>query len=197
MDETTLCNMALGYIGADSIADIDNSRSANAEYCNTYLDTARDAALAAHNWNFARVRKSLAAISSEIPDDWSYAYTYPSDCVKMRRLLHTSRRTNTPHPFEIGLKSDKSAKVIFCDLSPASAIYTARIENLALWDDLAIEAFSYKLASLIVVPILRKPSAADTYNRIFLQKISMAEANDANEGQSDQPPESTFVEARL
>jgi len=196
MDETTICNMALGHIGADSISSLTNSRSKNAEYCNTYFETARDATLEGHDWNFARVRRTLAAASETVPDDWSYAYNYPADCVKFRRMLHTDRRSNNPYPFEVALKQDQSSRWILTDLSPATGVYTARVTNLNLYPALAVEAMSWKLAALIVVPITRKLDAPPSYERVFMQKLSMAEASSANEGQMDKPPESTFVEAR-
>lgn len=196
MDETTVCNMALGHIGADSISNLTTSRSTNAEYCNTYFETALNATLEGADWNFARVRRSLGVHNDAAPDDWSYAYQYPSDCAKLRRLLHTDRRTNDPYPFEVALQNDKALRWILTDLSPATAIYTAQITDLNLFSAQAIEAFSYKLASLIVVPITRKLEAAAPLEAMFRRKLSTAEAGSANERQRDEPPESIFVEAR-
>lgn len=196
MDDVTVCNMALGHIGADSISTLTNSRNKNAEFCNTYFEPARDATLEGFDWNFARVRRTLAELSDAAPDDWAHAYTYPTDCVKFRRILTANRRTNDLIPYEIALKEDQSSKYILTELRDAVGIYTARVQNLDLWEMLAIEAMSWKLASLLVVPILRKIDAVPSMDRMFQIKLSTAQAGSANETQRDKDPESTFVEAR-
>lgn len=195
-DETTACNMALGYVGADGISSLTESRHKNAEYCNRYFSSALRSTLEGADWNFARVRRVLAASSDEPPADWAYAYSYPSDCLKFRRFLE-DRRTGNPTPFEIALKNDKSGKWILTDLSPATGIFTANITSLALWDAEAFDAFTWKLASLISVPITRKIEVAAAYDRVFQSKLIMAQVGDANEGQKDEEPESSFYKARL
>lgn len=195
MDEVTVCNMALGYIGASPISKI-NERSANAEACNTFFNTARDATLEGSDWNFARVRRSLAPLSDESPLDWRNGFSYPTDCVKFRRILHSNRRTNDPHPFEVALRADKSSQWILTDVVNPVGVYTARVENLNLYSALAIEALAWKLASLIVVPITRKLDAMGPYATQFQVRLSMAEASSMNEQQADKPNESELVEAR-
>lgn len=196
MDEVTVCNMALGHIGASTISSLSDTRSANAEACNTYFATARDATLEGADWNFARIRKSLAKLSDERPMEWQYGYAYPSDCVKFRRIAHVNRRTNNPYPFEVALRGDKSSQWILTDLQDAVGVYTARIENLNLFSPMAIEALSWKLASLIVVPITRKMEAIAGLNAQFQLRLGQAETSSYNEQQGDKPNESELVEAR-
>lgn len=196
MDEVTVCNMALGHIGASPISKLNDPRNANAEACNTYFNTARDATLEGADWNFARVRKALAKLSDERPMEWQFGFAYPSDCVKFRRIAHINRRTNNPYPFEVALRNDKSSQWILTDVDQPVGIYTARVENLNMFSPLAIEALSWKLASLIVVPITRKLDAVGPYMQQFQLKLSQAETSSYNEQQVDKPNESELVEAR-
>jgi len=53
LDETALCNMALGRIGAAQLTDLDTDSSAEATQCNLHLDATRDALLRSHSWRFA------------------------------------------------------------------------------------------------------------------------------------------------
>lgn len=196
-DDTTACNMALGYLGAEGFQDLAQSRHKNAEYCNRYFDSALRSTLAGADWNFARVRRTLAAHAESPPDDWSYAYSFPSDCVKFRRFVEINRRTNTPTPFEVSLDPTKSNKWILTDLSPAQGILTAYISNLTLWDAEAFEALTWKIAALIAVPITRKLEVAQGYENIFQAKLRTAHVSDANEGQKDEDDDSSFYKARL
>lgn len=196
MDDVTICNMALGLIGASTISDLSSDRSSNAEHCNTYYETARDGAFEKIDWNFARARVTLAPLEETAPEEWSYVYAYPAECVKARRISHALRRTNTPYPFEVGLNADFTQKAIFTDKADAVLVYTRRIENPNLYTPLFIEAFAAKLASLLAVPVLRKQSVADAMDKLFMSKINLASAESANEGEDDEPPESMFVEAR-
>lgn len=196
VDKTTICNMAIGMVGASKIADINTTRSPSAEACNDYYDTALDAALQSMDWNFARARATLSLLTEDAPEEWTYAYTYPAECVRAIKLSVADRRTNTRYPFEVGLSEDYSKKALFCDVQNASLVYTRRVTDPSFFPASFVEAFATKLASLIAVPLTRKTSFSQGLEKRFYLVLSKAQAVDANEMGQDEPPESTFVEAR-
>lgn len=58
-----ICNLALGHLGEATIAAI-NDDNTRARACNKHYDTALEATLRSHRWNFAQARIKV------IPSDW-------------------------------------------------------------------------------------------------------------------------------
>jgi len=76
-----ICNLALMHLGTNSTISSLSEQSPEARACARVYDTARDATLRDHNWNFATRYISLAAIGNA-PQGWQYRYQYPHDCMK-------------------------------------------------------------------------------------------------------------------
>ena len=87
--ETQVCNMALGRIGAQQIADglLDTEDSNHAIQCRLHYAQTRDALLRSHWWRFAKARVDLAVVTngdfahwtSDDPDDWTLTETAVTD----------------------------------------------------------------------------------------------------------------------
>lgn len=195
MDDVTICNMALSHIGKDTISLLTES-SVQAEACNTFYETSRDAALEAVDWNFARHRIGLAKLVEAAPDGWTFAYAYPANCVRILRLGHPLRRPRVPYRFEVALNNAGDEKVVLADVEGAKAVYTRRITNENLFPPMFVEMFAYKLASAIAIPLTRSPEIAESMEKMFNLKKSIAAAQSMNEGDEDETVESEFVAAR-
>lgn len=200
MDKVTICNLALGHLGADTISDI-TEQTTQAISCSLYYDIALGATLEAVDWSFARKERALALLTDEAENftNWSYAYSYPADCVKALYIpIETVRNPQLESriKFEISLRSDDAAKVILTDMGNAKLVYTARITNPNMFSSLFVEAFSYKLAGLLAFPVIRKSSVSQAMNQAAEYLMGQAAARNYNEGQRDDRPESTLVTAR-
>lgn len=80
---TDACNSALQQVGAASILNIlDNSKEARV--CNVAFDSNRRDELRKHFWNFAIKREVLAADVVAPAFGYAYAFTLPSDCLRIR-----------------------------------------------------------------------------------------------------------------
>ncbi|MGR7394096.1 hypothetical protein ACU63O_11170 [Klebsiella aerogenes] len=77
-----ICNRALSNIGNNRSINSLNEASKEAGQCSLYYESIRDAVLADFDWNFATKTVALADTNNP-PLDWDYAYTYPTDCLKI------------------------------------------------------------------------------------------------------------------
>lgn len=78
------CNSALQRVGAASIMSLgDNSPEARA--CSIAYDSNRRDELRRHKWNFAIKRAKLAPDATAPAFDYTYAFTIPSDCLRVLR----------------------------------------------------------------------------------------------------------------
>ena len=80
-----ICNFALGLTGSRAVIAAIDENSKEAYHCNLHYESARDAALRARPWRFAKKYQVLADVGSP-PSPWLYRYRYPADCLKARHI---------------------------------------------------------------------------------------------------------------
>lgn len=109
------------------------------------------------------------------PLPWLYAYQYPGDCSFPRFILPMATVNTLPGvplyagqataprivggrrwiKFQVGgvyAKDGSPTKVILCNQPQAVLVYTARIVNPNIWDELFVCAFIGRLAQKLVIP---------------------------------------------
>src|SRR5438046_2758921 len=85
---TEIANMAISLIGiAKEIANLDSENSAEAKACRRFFANVRDTVLGDFPWPFATKFATLSLVQTDPNDDWGFSYNYPSDALKIRRIL--------------------------------------------------------------------------------------------------------------
>jgi hypothetical protein len=80
--EVTICNLALGKLGAGSIIALDEE-STEARVCRLHYSQTRDEVLRLHRWNFA-IRPETLVQSVEAPAfGWAFQYELPTDRLRV------------------------------------------------------------------------------------------------------------------
>ena len=177
LSAVVLCNLALTRLGGSGIAALDEG-SKESRLCALLLDPSRDATLRDHPWNFATLRRALADTGTSVAP-WAYGYAYPANCLFAREIVNPSGRA--PIPFEVA-GDGMGGRVIHTDQPQAVLRYTARITDLSACDPLFIEALSWKLAAELAIPLTNNRSLRDMAESQYRALLSLARANDANEG---------------
>ena len=190
-------NMALSRLGTRARIADPGEDSTEAQHCSIWFDQARDAALRAHDWNFARRYLRLAERADVTPPTgWSCVYSYPGDCMRMRGILPDLL---PPVAFQVAsaLHANRNAvRVILANVSAAEAWYTARIADTELWDAGFTRAMAAVLAAHVALPITQKESIAQAMAQRAQLELAQAMADDANEGVHQihrYPPEALSV----
>lgn len=196
MDRVTLCNMALGHVGSEAeIEDFEDDDSEEARRCRAYFDQARRDALRAHPWGFANAVEYLAdAGVTPVDPRWSFAYQYPSDCVKLLRLINPAN-PDAKVAYALG-DSLQAGKVIYTNQPEAIAEYTRDVAELAKYDDSFVMALSYALGALIAVPLVGSRGKMRDCMAMLQRSLPGAQAADANEQQQDIEAEASYITAR-
>lgn len=100
-DETELCNLALGRIGANRLADYDADDTVQAIQCRLHYPNLRDALLRSHDWGFAKT-------TLELVNDWVTDTTYTTDqYVWTNSLLYKCAVAHTSGVFATDLAAVK------------------------------------------------------------------------------------------
>lgn len=171
--ETDLCNDALAQIGENEITAIDDE-TVNANRCLRFLPGVRDEILRKHLWNFAMKRVTPALSATAPVSRFSYAYAIPADCLRVVRL---------------GTDDDVMWKIegrfLVTDAESITIVYIARIEDPNVWDSIAYQAISTRLASKLAGSIKRDVKLAAGLYELSKEIMSDALTVDGQEGIQD------------
>lgn len=172
--EVDICNLALGHLWestkVSSINPSDGSRFANR--CAAFYPIARDNALTAHDWSFAR--KSLAislASDGHFSGPYTYQYTQPGDCLVPRKLYPSGLdHPDFPGlPFEV--ETTDSGDIIVTSTASAILQYTARVTDATRYPMGFVTALSWQLASFLAGPVVQNKSKSPTQAQAYQQYL--------------------------
>lgn len=181
-----ICNMALLKLGQETIQSFDES-SKEASWCRSLYDLIRKAVLRAHPWKFA-TKTAVLGVLDETDDVYSYVYQLPSDCIRVLYLID-GKKQNTE--YEV-----RGAK-LYTDLGVAVLKYVYDLQDAAAFDASFVDAFSYRLASDLAVPLTNNASLINTMTQKYLLEIYAARGIDASEKRKvDTETGSDFLNAR-
>ena len=179
VSETSLCNMALGRIGAERLNDLAEDASVEAIHCNLHYKQTRDALLESHRWRFALGRSTLSE-DTETPDfEWGHQFVLPTDCLRVLSLFDTENSYAVAD--DLLLTNDDEAELK----------YIKKIVDPAKFSSLYIEVLVLQLAIKLVMPLSRGQKMrreiqdelglmmanAKMVNRTELESIGRADSN--------------------
>lgn len=142
-----ICNLALSHIGGGKIVGL-TDRTETARLANLHYDRCVKTVLRDFPWNFSKSIGALAVFDKTVPG-YNHVYLYPEDCLKVLRVFPENYARDTSEKFDYQVFSDGQNKMIATDVEGALIEYTLYMPEPDLYDELFIEALSYKLASEI------------------------------------------------
>lgn len=194
--EVQIARLALQHLGDRfDITSLDEA-TPEAEQVNLVYDEVRDMVLRGHPWKFAKKFFTPAYLTATPPADWGYMYTYPSDCLRMLRIVNPLGGGKPPIRFEIGLNSSGN-KVILTNESEITIEYTSRVTDPNMYDSQFITGMAYRLAQYLAIPITGDRQRMADMQALADRELGMAMSTDANEGFEEVPmSQATWVDAR-
>lgn len=217
----SISNRALAQIRAGTtIASLtENSVEANA--CGQFYEVARDTALGAYRWAFARRYMALAMLPEAPPTRFKLAYRYPNDCIEAislrpmqdaaapvpTELLHDDAcaagrsyaaletREATGWPFDVA--SDAEGQILLTNAEQAVLEYTARVSDPAQWSVPFQQVVVFLLASYIAIPVTGKQELAAANMNLYKDALPSARLHSVAQGFQDPLIPASGVEARL
>jgi hypothetical protein len=212
ISDVQICNMALAHCGISLlIADLEEN-SNQAELCGLFYAPTRDKVLQAMPWPFARNYAPLQDLGNP-PQNWGFRYLYPTDCLKFRNIVNNGYVPSLPGfypgyhaghsvclpvrtPFQVGLASDASSKVIYANVANAQGEYTVRITDVTLFPQAFVNALAWALAAELAIPLTTDMQRAQLAQNQYLSALLEAGADLLNEGEDGPQPESDFIRVR-
>lgn len=168
-----ITNRALATIGTRSQITSMVDGSQEALYANIIYNDLRDFMLREGDYDFALV--DIAPTPQAIPAvPWTFRYSYPTDCIRIRQLITSNFVALDPLPVEWNILSIANVRFIVTTQAIANILYTYPAPEDS-WDAIFTESFVRLLASGLAFALENRIEAS----REKLQE-ALAFANIAN-----------------
>lgn len=193
-----IVNMALGHLAVSKAIASITEKSEEARAANLYYDTALEMILRDAPWPFATKISSLALVEEDPTDEWGYSYRYPTDCLRIKRILSGVRNDTRQSRVPYKILSDSQGLLVYTDEETAKMEYTAKAEDPQFYPPDFTLAFSFLLAALMA----NRLTGGDQFKKgaeargMYIAMVSAAQSNANNEEQNDEEPDSEFIRER-
>lgn len=189
MNETSICNLALGELGAAAITGLDEA-SQEARVCNRFYAQTRDEVLRGHPWNFATKRVALSRLAAAPAFGWSYAYQLPTDFIRARSWNNRDVWIGAGVDY-FQIEQDQ----LLSNDDASNLRYVFRQTDATKFDPLFVNALSIMLASKISPAITGSANLSQQLMAKYNFVISQARRIDASEDSN--PVRHYFSESAL
>jgi hypothetical protein len=194
LDQTKLCNLALGRVGAAPIMSINDADSKGARVCLLNFEAAVREAARAGEWNCLKKRDTLGQLSAAPAFEWAYQYQLPADLISLVELNGVAYHGEPQDDWEI------EGRVLLTDADIAQVRYIAYVEDCTQWDALFTNAVVVLLAAKIAVPMRQDEGMATAllteYQRVALPQARQKDGNERRKRRHDPCEGSRFLASR-
>lgn len=194
-------NLALGLLLLSR--QITNTATDPGNECrvlNTHWDAAWATALEDMDLDSTSTQYTLALVEENPNDLWNYAYTYPTSCAFLRRLVSGERMDNRTTRIQLAVRIHEGAKVILTNEEDAVAEIIDKSLDPSILNASAGMAVAAKLA-MMAAPLITGKGAAklvkdleEKYNKFKTEAQETDQRENFNF--ADERISSEFVEER-
>ena len=190
---TSICNMALAYLGQAPITSLDQDNE-RARWLKLFYEPVRDEVLRTHNWAFAVVEKPLVRVDTACGPE-QYSYKYPADALFIRRVSspQTPKQAVT---FTERYEESLQMRVLITAIPQAVARYTRRITDETQFDPAFSKALALALASDAALALTGDVSLAARLQQQYTLYLEEARRSNMEEMWAIQPQTDAFSEVR-
>lgn len=190
--KTDICNLALGHLGNyGTITNIDTPTNAKERTFNLWYDITRQDVLKRTMPNFALSRRVIAALETTIPFGYSYAFEYPTDCLKILGFGEIADTGDYIYSVEGG--------VIYTDDEWEDGLqlrFVKDIEDVTLFSPEFKMVLSYALASNVALDITQDINKKNMLEKELMNKMLISGSLNSQENKIVRISRSLFNRAR-
>lgn len=224
--EITIANMALARISVprpltdagDGLIASCTDGNAEQRLCELWYPQVRDQLLEAFPWTFARGYVDLVlnddGTGEEWEYEWNYAYTYPADCLKVRRFVNDlgsglygywheqpgrfGQMGSWTEAWRYVIRDHDGTRVILTDVESGDATieYTKKITTTSLFTPLFASVCAWGLAAEVAMPLTESQSMYAFARSQYAQALMQAAASFSNEEHPRDSGDGEFVRSR-
>lgn len=197
LTDAQICTLGLLKVGETSPVDnLATDTTAQAAICRALYGASRDSLLEMVPWPFA-TRRAPLALTTATRNDWTYVYSFPTDCLAPRFLENGLQNAGDDQQIPFEVEDDATdGKVLVTDLKSATLVYTRAVTETGKFSSLFCEALSWKLAYELCFAIPVKTGFAERMMQGFQGAFATAAASAFNHQKSAAKPTTPGIRAR-
>ena len=186
-----IANSALNLLGASTISALTDD-SKNARLCNQRYEPVRNRVFRSHAWNCLTKRVQLAQDTTAPIVEYSYAYTLPSDCLRVLKI-HTGVTDSIASDIDYKVEGRK----VKTNEGTVYLVYVALVTDPNEYDVYLQEAISHQLAADIAYAVTNNATLANNYMDRADERLREARFIDATVNSLGIIESNEFTDARL
>lgn len=199
MTQLQAVNISLGHLGMPAItqAELTANVHPSAIAANLYWEPARNDVLGEFNWSFATTTLALSALSVN-DASWDFVYTNPTTSVGSIWAVFNDATITEKYEqeFEVKYISTLSLSAIFTNLDDAYGEFTYKVTDPAVWSNKFVMAFTYRLASMMSLPLGIGPDKGLQLMEISNSYFSETKRVNSSEKRKVTPQSSKYQDSR-
>ncbi len=165
VSETSLCNQALGRIGAKRIDNVETDSSLEAIQCRLHYEPTRDALQRSHFFRFTRDRVALVQDTTDPDFEWENQFILPDDFVRFRSIEEESGFTSRKNRHAI------EGQRFLTNFSTVNLRYIKKVTDPTLFDPLFTKVFILLLADVLIGPLAGGDKRIQNKIDVALEKL--------------------------
>jgi hypothetical protein len=170
VSEVDICNLALGMLGAEPIAALEDDNN-----CANQYPICRDACLEDVDWTFATSRFTLSSPSTTAPNfGFSNAFLIPSNVLRVIEV------NGNEYPWQ------KEGDYIVTDEAVCEVRAIIRITNVRMYPGSFVQMLAARMASVLAIPITNSKGMVDASLTLYDRLKNEAKTNDGRQGSNAQ-----------
>lgn len=187
VSEVSICNQALGYLGAQRITSLDDDSTA-ANRCRDQFPFLRDAVLEARMWSFA-----LGRAVSEVADKSAWGDLYEHQLpLEWMQVFRVYRDANGCHPAQWS----REGEFVLADEPIVYMWGVRRVTDTNKFSQLFVQALAARLAAELAMPITNNRQLMGDMWNLYEAKLREAATRDGQQGTNETLRSSALVDVR-
>lgn len=205
----SICNQALGWLGADSILSI-NDPSKEAQLCKENFDALRDTVLEEREWTFAVRRLYLTPLVATPVYGYANNFLLPADVLRVLNIpgapggvvggidaLNGGRGADSGQGLaDWRVESIDAGRVIVANVSAVYCRVIWRVVNEQIWSAMFTQALAARLAADLAMPLVNSRSLQQDMWKLYTSKLSAAATMDGMQGKGEVKRASNLTNVR-
>jgi len=178
--KTSICNLALGWLRANLIANYDTDVSVEAKLCRANYDRLREAVLEEKEWRFATGRVKLALSASTPVFGYSHKFSIPPEVIRVLSCSRDASVGNTDNDIEWEREGD----FVMAYREMLYSRCTFNIEATTQFSPGFVQAFATRLAAELAVPLTGSNKRHVELMQDYVLKVNAGGTKDGMQGRA-------------
>ncbi len=191
--KTEICNLAISWLGGNTIMSVDDDESLEARLCRANYDMSRRAVLEEREWTFAVKRGSLTPLAATPEFGYSSSFLVPPDLLRSIGVYAPRDDDRTQPPM---LKHVIEGGMIYANLNEISIKYIYDLQNTKKFSSLFDQTLASHIARNICLALTENATQQDRMQNLYEDNLNRAASSDGLQGSREMLEQSQMEQSR-